>query len=593
MSPRKTHSLVKIARAVAAPFGAGVGYFLLAATTIYLTDSGHSVAPVWPANALLIAIMLQRPRRQWFAILVAGFIGNGLANLATRDAFIAPVLYSLPNIVEVMIATIALERVARHRSMSASPSSVLHFLLWAGLVAPAVSACFGVVTAHLLSRQPGMIMFGQWFASDALGLLIFFPFFSALLRGEYLRFSAKTGKGELTEFIALMTFTALVALLVFGWSRYPLLFLNFLPLLLVTFRTGWLGTNLALTIIAVIGAVATISGYGPLIEAAPDPKLQIYFFQFYIATLLLTQMPIAAALNARRDLIIRLMDSEQSLRLLAAQSPILLLSFDLNGFCERVIGTTELLLDRDPSRLVGRTFADISEEGQYELKRTHNAALEDVSCSHSAEFRAFKVNDRWLEAVFRANFDANGRCTGTIASLHDVTHRKNQELTLSRSAMTDSLTGLLNRAGFRARLEMALLGATPGAVSIALIDVDRFKLINDNSGHQIGDIVLKEIARRISSQVRSSDAVGRLGGDEFIIMLSTTNWDMVQDICRRIVTAINADPITLPSGNVLKTAISCGVARLREGVTADEFINEADLALYQAKRAGRNRVVAA
>jgi diguanylate cyclase (GGDEF)-like protein len=126
-----------------------------------------------------------------------------------------------------------------------------------------------------------------------------------------------------------------------------------------------------------------------------------------------------------------------------------------------------------------------------------------------------------------------------------------------------------------------------------MIDVDRFKLINDNSGHQVGDIVLREIARRIASQVRSSDAVGRLGGDEFVILLTTPNWDMVQEICGRIVAAVNADPIVLPSGNALRTAISCGVTRLQVGLSADEFLHEADVALYAAKRGGRNRVVAA
>jgi len=93
--------------------------------------------------------------------------------------------------------------------------------------------------------------------------------------------------------------------------------------------------------------------------------------------------------------------------------------------------------------------------------------------------------------------------------------------------------------------------------------------------------------------VRSSDAVGRLGGDEFVILLTTPNWDKVQDICGRIVTAVNADPIVLPSGNALRTAISCGVARFQTGLSADEFLHEADQALYAAKRGGRNRVVAA
>ncbi len=174
-----------------------------------------------------------------------------------------------------------------------------------------------------------------------------------------------------------------------------------------------------------------------------------------------------------------------------------------------------------------------------------------------------------------------------------MTQRKVQELSLSRSATTDSLTGLLNRAGFRSRLEQAMLNASAGTISLAMIDVDRFKLINDNSGHQVGDLVLKEIAKRISGQVRSSDAVGRLGGDEFIILLNTPNWEMVQDICNRIVATVCDTAVELPSGGSIKTAISCGVTRLQAGLAVDDFIHEADIALYEAKRGGRNRVVVA
>ena len=124
-----------------------------------------------------------------------------------------------------------------------------------------------------------------------------------------------------------------------------------------------------------------------------------------------------------------------------------------------------------------------------------------------------------------------------------------------------------------------------------MIDVDRFKLINDNSGHMAGDLVLKEIADRIAAEVRSSDAIGRLGGDEFVLLLETSDWEKAQEICRRVVESIDRADIVLPTGGGLKTAISCGVARYRTGLSADELIHAADLALYEAKRAGRNRMV--
>jgi diguanylate cyclase (GGDEF)-like protein len=166
-------------------------------------------------------------------------------------------------------------------------------------------------------------------------------------------------------------------------------------------------------------------------------------------------------------------------------------------------------------------------------------------------------------------------------------------MALARSAHTDSLTGLLNRAGFMTRLERALAGAEMGTLVLAMIDVDRFKLINDNCGHQTGDAVLKEIARRIAGQLRSSDSVGRVGGDEFVVLLDNADWDRAQEICGRLVESVSVEPVRLESGQTISAAISCGVARHRGGLSADQFLHDADVALYEAKRGGRNRVVAA
>lgn len=589
----QTADTMRTTRPLAAAAGLGLAYFLLAAATIQITQSSHSVAALWPANAILLSALLLRPKDQWPAVLAAGFIGNSLANLLTRGVDLNSVLLGIPNMAEVAIAAFALRAVAQRHKVSAEPASIFQQILWLGMIAPGIGASFGALIAYHVFDQPYLIGFGRWFAGDALGLLIFSPFFTGLLGGEYLAFFRRMSGRQRGEMAALFLFTAFIACLMFVWARNPLLFLTYVPMLLVTFRAGWIGMNIALMIIAVIGGAATMAGLGPITRTTSNPDTQIFFLQIFLAAMLLIQMPIAAALAARQELIDRLSESEQSLRLLAARSPILLLSFDLLGICQRVVGTTQALLDRKPSQLVGQTFEGISEEGQYALARAHDAALEDIGRSHVAEFRAFKVNNRWLEATFRANFDDDDCCIGTLATIHDVTHRKNQELSLSRTATTDSLTGLLNRAGFLDRLERAQLAAEPGTLSIAMIDVDRFKLINDNAGHQVGDFVLREIAARILAQVRSSDAVCRLGGDEFTILLATSDWEMVQEICRRIVRAVSAEPIHLPSGKTIKAAVSCGVARLHTDLTAEECLHQADVALYEAKHAGRNRVVAA
>ncbi len=157
----------------------------------------------------------------------------------------------------------------------------------------------------------------------------------------------------------------------------------------------------------------------------------------------------------------------------------------------------------------------------------------------------------------------------------------------------DSLTGLMNRAGFMHRLGRSLAARRDAPLALAIIDVDRFKLINDNRGHPVGDVVLAEIGRRISGEVRGCDVVGRLGGDEFAVLIDATDQAKAQEICARIVGAVSRTPIELPMGGTISAAISCGLAWQQPEVSADEFVLAADTALYEAKRGGRNRVVAA
>lgn len=593
MAEQNIRRLASVSQRAALLLFACVGHFLLSLSAVKLSVWAGGVAPVWPANALILALILLRPRREAPMLVIAGLAGNALAMFFNGGTPVDLLVYAGANAIELLIATMGLKQVEEPQRIFSDPKNVTRVLLWAGLLAPAPAAFIGAIWTWHLYQEPIWEAYGRWFLAGALGLLIFTPLFLSILSGDFLQGIKAMGRRKRAEFAGLMVLTAVTAALVLLLPAAQLGFLLLVPMMLVSFRTGMAGTKIALGLVATVAAAGTLSGHGPFEHNPANMMRSVYVLQIFIATLILIHIPIAAALAGRQSITERLRESERSLRMLTMQSPILLLSFNLDGSCSHVVGTSEPLLDCTPNTLVGRSFGDISEEGQFELRRAHEAALTDVSQSYSAEFRTTKLRDAWIEAVFRAHFDDAGRCIGTIATVHDVTMRKNQELTLSRSATTDSLTGLLNRAGFRDRLERTLMSAPEGSLSIAVLDVDRFKLINDNSGHRVGDLVLCEIAQRITSQVRNCDAVGRLGGDEFIVLLSTPNWDMAQEICNRIVTAVNRDAVILPGGNGLHVAISCGVARLSDRRTVDEFIHEADTALYQAKRNGRNCVVAA
>ncbi len=153
-------------------------------------------------------------------------------------------------------------------------------------------------------------------------------------------------------------------------------------------------------------------------------------------------------------------------------------------------------------------------------------------------------------------------------------------------AYRDTLTGLPNRALFSDRLQQALRMAprVNAAVSVLLMDVDRFKYVNDTLGHQIGDLLLSELAERLSAIVRrESDTVARLGGDEFVVLLPSDNCDGARRVARNIQKALET-PMTL-DGHVVDCRVSIGIASFPEhGDTPTTLLRRADVAMYTAKR---------
>lgn len=154
---------------------------------------------------------------------------------------------------------------------------------------------------------------------------------------------------------------------------------------------------------------------------------------------------------------------------------------------------------------------------------------------------------------------------------------------LDRAARTDPLTGLANRRGFLAAIEPVY--AQPA--SLALMDIDHFKSINDRYGHDVGDAVLVEVARRLREALRSEDQLGRWGGEEFVVRIAG---DAGAGVAERLRSAIGEAPFP-PGIGPEHVTVSIGTARVRAGDSVDACLQRADAALYAGKRGGRNRVV--
>lgn len=164
------------------------------------------------------------------------------------------------------------------------------------------------------------------------------------------------------------------------------------------------------------------------------------------------------------------------------------------------------------------------------------------------------------------------------------------ELELRRIAQTDHLTGASTRRSFSLELEKALAQYRRSGVRAALImlDIDHFKKINDTYGHPAGDVVLKSVAAELGKQLRSNDTLGRLGGEEFGILLRDTDGATAGDIAERFRLAL--ERVNIDHEPKLSVTASFGLSMLDESVdSVDAWMSSADGALYEAKRGGRNR----
>ena len=198
------------------------------------------------------------------------------------------------------------------------------------------------------------------------------------------------------------------------------------------------------------------------------------------------------------------------------------------------------------------------------------------------------IYPKW--AAISAIHDAKGELTNYIASFTDISERKAAEARIDHLAHHDALTGLFNRYSLENRLAQSLLAARRENQQLAVIfiDLDRFKVINDTLGHHVGDLLLIEVANRLSACVRESDIVARLGGDEFVVTLTSLANDMDAALVAKKIVATLGDTYEI-DGKQLHTTPSVGISLFpANGEDVDTLMKNADTAMYHAKEKGRN-----
>lgn len=248
------------------------------------------------------------------------------------------------------------------------------------------------------------------------------------------------------------------------------------------------------------------------------------------------------------------------------------------------------------------TWTDIMRKGYASQSGTRVDAQDFEKWLTGAKLRRGKVPYRTIETEFTDGARIlttettmpNGwmLCVVTDISQFAKDHR---ELRYERdqaikSAYTDELTGLCNRRYVMERLKSLLADGTRSGLAAIILDIDHFKRVNDTFGHDVGDIVLKAFADQLAQSVHRDDVVGRMGGEEFLVLIPSANLPMLQEALTRLFAAVrDARPLTDQPG--FRFTCSAGAAFAQAGESADELLRRADALLYTAKHSGRDQFI--
>ncbi|BEP13106.1 hypothetical protein acdb102_14170 [Acidothermaceae bacterium B102] len=289
-----------------------------------------------------------------------------------------------------------------------------------------------------------------------------------------------------------------------------------------------------------------------------------------------------------------LVESEARYRLLAENSSDVISHSGPDGTLLYVSPSYERVFGLEPDhRLGGAMGADAHPDDLAAIRETWKAVISGTPTRVTFRGRRGDGSWVWLESVSEPMRDAEtGAIVGVQTATRDITERRAAEAELERMALSDALTGLANRTLLTDRLHQAQqrLRRDPGHVALLMLDLDRFKLVNDTLGHSVGDALLIEVARRLQRCARPTDTVSRLGGDEFILLLDRlSDFAHAEQIAERILEALRA-PMVLANLEPMEIRGSIGIAVSSDpDHPADSLYREADLALYRAKDQGRDR----
>ncbi len=274
--------------------------FICAYAGIEFTRQTGRVAVIWPVDAFMLAVVLRAKRIQWLPLIVAGYIGNVLADWLVADPFGVALLLSACNTLEILIAVTLVTRFIGASLELPLASNLAKFTVICGAIAPIASATAAALTLHFSSGAELLPVFQTWYFADALGVLTIAPLLMMWRTDEWHEIIKPAAR---LETFAILALVAVVSVFIFMQSMSALIFLVFPFLILAAFRLRFVGAAIAMALVAAISIPLTIADSGPF-ASLPNLTMsqRVVTLQIFLAITVFTILPIAAALAGRRRL---------------------------------------------------------------------------------------------------------------------------------------------------------------------------------------------------------------------------------------------------------------------------------------------------
>ena len=583
---------------------AGIAVLYAVAGIISLEAAMRSdgIAFVWPASGIAVGGLLLTARNYRMPVLGGIFVASFVANFYAGSPWSTALFFSFANIVEAVIVGRIACTDRRDCARLDRPHWVARFCIGAlaGSMASATLA-----TLWTSGQGHPAAFFLSWSTTVLLGLMVVGPLVLAVAH-RYISPDAHMLNRSSLAWTGLFGAALLLSLMVFGQDSMPLLYLPVAMAVLLTFLFGPVGAAGMVFIVAVVGSIFTARGGGPINLVEGGGQLKALYFQLYLMVMLASTLPMATLLAQSRRSARELQRSNALLSAAEAKAHVGHWTLDLET--QSLFWSDEVYAIHDvPSDEVPDVEMALAAYHPDDRERVKNMLQQAIERQEAFSFEARIVRPdgtiRYVESNGEAEIE-NGDVVAMFGVILDITERwqiqeelrraRNQARKQARDATkladTDQLTGIASRRKFMERLntEIARAEREDTPLSLIMFDIDHFKAFNDTHGHAFGDLVLKLVAREAADCTRGKDLIGRIGGEEFAIVMPGAHMGVGAQVAERIRSRIADLSVEDEAGVQQAVSISLGIGSWKPGADEVWLMQAADNALYEAKRAGRN-----